>query len=267
MIVGDGECLVTRADHGRVSLLVLNRPEQGNALSNELMAALEAHLHAIELDHGIRAVILTGAGEHFSVGADIVRLHPSIERGAVEAMVHYVQPGQRLTRRMEFLPKPLIAAVNGPAFGAGCDLVEASHLALASEEAVFCRHEIDLGLIPAFGGTQRLPRAIGRKAALELLLTGRPFEAREAQRLGLVNRVVPASMLRHSAIALADALSAKPAAATAAILRAVSRGSACSIEDGMAIEEAAFGGVACRAEAREGVAAFGRKQVRSTPPA
>ncbi len=258
MIVGNEQCLVARADHGRVAVLTLNRPDAGNALSNELMAALEAQLHALELDHDIRAVILTGAGENFCVGADLGRLQPALERGAIEAVVHYVQPGQRLTRRMEFFPKPLIAAVNGPALGAGCDLVEAAHLALASEGATFCRHEIDWGLIPAFGGTQRLPRAVGRKAALELLLTGRPMEAAEALRLGLVNRVVPGSMLKHAAVALADALSAK--SPTASILRAVARGGAASIEDGMAIEEAAFGGIACSPEARERVAALGRKR-------
>ena len=240
MIVHEGESPVIRSDRGRVAVLTLNRPGCGNALSNELMAALEAHLHQIELDGGVRAAIVTGVGEDFSLGADLARLGPLCERGAAETLVHFVQPGQRLTRRMEFFPKPLIAAVNGRAFGAGCDLVEASHLAIASEGAVFCRHEIDWGLVPAFGGTRRLPRAVGRKAATELLLTGRPFEAGEALRLGLVNRVVPAPMLKHAATALADALSAKSPAAVAAMLRAVMRGG----EDGMAMEEAAFAAVA-----------------------
>lgn len=257
---GRNEPLVKREDRGRVALLVLNRPEAQNALSNELLAALEAELHRIELDRGIRAVVLTGEGQAFSRGADLALFGSQVEAGPTEAVMHALRPGQRLARRIESFPKPVIAAVNGLAHGAGCELVEAAHLAIAAEGATFANGAVDLGLVPAFGGTQRLPRHVGRKAALELLLTGRMFDATEACHLGLVNRVVPRAMLMHATLALADTLAGKAPLAVAALLGAVHRGMDASIDDGLAIEEAAFARLALTADAREGLNAGLRKE-------
>jgi enoyl-CoA hydratase len=161
-----------------------------------------------------------------------------------------------MTRRVESFSKPIIAAVNGLAFGDGCELVEACHIALAAEGVRFSKAEIKIGIIPTFGGTPRLPRNVGRKTALELVLSGREFDAAEAARLGLVNRVMPASDLLEAALARALDLTRKPPHSIAAALAAVHRGMDASIDDGLAIEEAAFARIVSAYDANEGVAAF-----------
>src|ERR1700759_1900767 len=202
--------VLLREDRGAVSILTLNRPEKLNALNNELISALVKALDGIELDHAIRAIIVTGAGRAFSSGADIAAFQRYIEAGPAEAVAKFMRPGHRMTRRVEACPKPIVDAVNGLAFGGGCELVEATHIALAAAKASFSKAEINIGIIPTFGGTQRLPRNVGRKAAIGLILTGREFDAAEAARLGLVNRVVPACDLLEAALALASDLTSKP---------------------------------------------------------
>ncbi len=244
----------------RVALLTLNRPEKLNALSNELLTAITGALDAIELDPAVRAVVITGAGRAFSAGADIAAFQRHMQAGPAEAVVHFMRPGHRMTRRVESFSKPIIAAVNGLAFGGGCELVEASHLALAADTASFSKAEINIGIIPTFGGTQRLPRNVGRKAALDLILSGRIFDAVEAARLGLVNRVLPGSDLLGAAVALARQLAEKPPLTLSAALAAVHRGMDAAIDDGLAIEEAAFAGIVPTHDANEGVAAFLEKR-------
>jgi enoyl-CoA hydratase len=252
--------VLLREDRGAISILTLNRPKKLNALNSELISALADFLDSIELDHTIRAIVVTGAGRAFSAGADIAAFQRHLESGPAEAIVHFMRPGHQLTRRVESFPKPIIAAVNGLAFGGGCELVEATHIALASENAFFSKAEINIGIIPTFGGTQRLPRNVGRKAAIELILTGRTFDAIEAARLGLINRLVPGSELLGEAVALAEDLAGKPPLTIAAALAAVHRGMDASIEDGLAIEEAAFARIVPTHDAREGVAAFLQKR-------
>jgi enoyl-CoA hydratase len=243
-----------------VALLTLNRPEKLNALSNELLAAITDALDRIELDSAVRAVVITGAGRAFSAGADITAFQIHIETGPAEAISHFMRPGHRMTRRVESFSKPIIAAVNGLAFGGGCELVEAAHLALAADTATFSKAEINIGIIPTFGGTQRLPRNVGRKAALELILTGRTFDAEEAARLGLVNRVLHGAGLLGAALDLARQLASKPSLALAAALSAIHRGMDAAIDDGLAIEESAFARIVPTHDAREGVAAFVEKR-------
>ena len=157
-------------------------------------------LDRIEIDDGIRAIILTGAGERaFSAGGDIHQFSASVKAGGNRAVRDFVRRGQSMTSRLEGYPKPIIAAVNGLAYGGGCEITEAVHLAVASEDALFAKPEIKLGMPPTFGGTQRLPRLSGRKRALELLLTGEPFTASRALELGLVNMVVPAGQVLAAA--------------------------------------------------------------------
>ncbi len=247
-------------NRNQVALLTLDRPDKLNALSNELLDAMMAALDAIELDAAIRVVVITGAGRAFSAGADIAAFQRHIKAGPAEAVAHFMRPGHRMTRRVESFGKPVIAAVNGLAFGGGCELVEAAHLALAADTASFSKAEINIGIIPTFGGTQRLPRNVGRKAATELILTGRSFDAVEAARLGLVNRVVPASELMNAALALARELAAKPPLTLAAALSAIHRGMDAAIDDGLAIEEAAFARIVPTHDAQEGVAAFVEKR-------
>jgi enoyl-CoA hydratase len=242
----------------------MNRPDKLNALSAELIAALMEALASIEPDPSIRVIVITGTGRAFSAGADIKAFQKHMLAGPADAIMHFMRPGHQMTRRVESFPKPIIAAVNGFAFGGGCELTESTHIALAAETASFSKAEINIGIMPTFGGTQRLPRNIGRKAAIELILTGRTFGAAEAARLGLVNRVVPDADLPHEAIALANELAAKPpltlAAALAAALGAIHRGMDASIDDGLAIEEAAFARIVPTQDAQEGVAAFLEKR-------
>ena len=252
--------VLTVAAKGQVALLTLNRPGKLNALSNELLAAIVATLDRIELDPAVRAVVVTGEGRAFSAGADIAAFQRHMEAGSAEAVARFMRPGHQMTRRVESFPKPVIAAVNGLAFGGGCELVESTHIALAADTAVFSKAEINIGIIPTFGGTQRLPRNIGRKAATELILTGRTFDAAEAARLGLVNRVVPGADLLEAALALATELATKPPLTLAAALGAIHRGMDASIDDGLAIEEAAFARIVPTHDAQEGVAAFVEKR-------
>jgi enoyl-CoA hydratase/carnithine racemase len=245
------------------ALLTLTRPDRLNALNNDLLMAIVEALDRIELDPAVRAVVITGAGRAFSAGADIAAFQKHVAAGPAKAVAHFLRPGQRMTRRVESFPKPIIAAVNGLAFGGGCELVEASHIALAADTATFSKAEINIGIIPTFGGTQRLPRNVGRKAAIELILSGRTFDAAEAARLGLINRVLPAAGLLDASMALARELASKPPLAISAALAAIHRGMDASIDDGLAIEEAAFARIVPTHDAREGVAAFLEKRAAS----
>ncbi len=256
----DAASILLREDRGAVAILTLNRPNKLNALSNELIAALMAALDSIEPDPSIRVIVITGTGRAFSAGADIAAFQKHMRAGPAEAIMHFMRPGHQMTRRVESFPKPIIAAVNGFAFGGGCELTESTHIALAAETASFSKAEINIGIMPTFGGTQRLPRNVGRKAAIELILTGRTFGAMEAARLGLINRVVADSDLLTEALALANEIAAKPPLTLAAALGAIHRGMDASIDDGLAIEEAAFARIVPTRDAQEGVAAFLEKR-------
>ena len=243
-----------------VALMTFDRPARLNALNNALIDGIMHTLDRVEFDPGVRVVVITGTGRAFSAGADIAEFRRHVEAGPEQAIAHFMRPGHRMTRRVESFPKPVVAAVNGLAFGGGCELVESAHIALAADTATFSKAEINIGIIPTFGGTQRLPRNVGRKAAIELILSGRIFDATEAARLGLVNRVVPAGDLLAAALALAKDLAAKPPLTLAAALTAIHRGMDAAIDDGLAIEEAAFARIVPTHDAREGIAAFLEKR-------
>jgi enoyl-CoA hydratase len=202
-------------------------------------------------------VILTGAGERaFSAGADIHEFSRSVAQGSDTAVRDFVRRGQAMTARMEAFGKPIIAAVNGLAFGGGCEITEAVHLAVASDRAVFAKPEIKLGMPPTFGGTQRLPRLAGRKRALELLLTGDPFRPARALELGLVNQVVPHRDLLPAARALAQRIVRHSPLAVAAIVTAVTAGLDTPIDEGLRIECAQFAGLVPTRDLREGLDAW-----------
>lgn len=245
---------------GRHVVLTLNRPGKLNALSYELIAELMVRLDALERDDSVRCLVLTGQGTAFSAGADIAGFAPDIAVAPEAAYRKLVVPGQALTRRIENYPKPVIAAVNGIAFGGGCEIMEACSLAIACEYARFAKPEIRLGFPPPFGGTQRLPRHIGRKRANEMILTGEAISAEEALLIGLVNHVVPAPDLLAACLQMADRIADNPAVAVTAALRAVTRGLNVSIDEGLAIEAAQFMIAAASADAREGTAAFVEKR-------
>lgn len=248
----------------QIALITLHRPERLNALSFELIDELMAALQDIESDPAVRAVILTGAGDRaFSAGADIHEFSTRVALGAEVAVREFVRRGQAMTARLEAFPKPVIAAVNGLAFGGGCEITEAVHLAIASERATFAKPEIRLGMPPTFGGTQRLPRLIGRKRALALLLTGEPFSAAQAHAFGLINAVVPHEQLLDEAQALAGRIIRHSHGSVAAVLAAVSRGLNVPVAEGLQIESDQFARLVPTQDLREGLAAWRARR----PPA
>lgn len=240
----------------RIALLTFNRPHKLNALSYGLIDELMAMLGVIEADPGVRAVILTGNGRAFSAGADIPQFAESVRTGVDVAVREFVRRGQTMTARLESFTKPVIAAVNGIAFGGGCEITEAVHIAIASDQAVFAKPEINIGMPPTFGGTQRLPRLAGRKRALELLLTGDSFSPQRAYEMGLVNKVVPHDQLLDAAHGMAHRILRHSPLAAASILTAVTRGINASIGEGLAIESEQFARMAPTYDLAEGLNAW-----------
>ncbi|ARJ68055.1 enoyl-CoA hydratase [Magnetospirillum sp. ME-1] len=240
-----------------IATIILNRPEKLNAISYDLVDTLMALLDALEADEMVAAVIITGAGERaFSAGADIHEFSRGVEAGGEKAMRDFVRRGQAMTARLEAFGKPIIAAVNGIAYGGGCEITEAVHLAVASERAMFAKPEIRLGMPPTFGGTQRLPRLAGRKRALELLLTGDPFKPARALELGLINAVVPHDTLMEAARHLAGRIIRHSPLATRAVINAVTRGINLPIAEGLAVEGEQFARMIPTFDLREGLDAW-----------
>jgi enoyl-CoA hydratase len=249
--------LVTMSVDREIALLTLNRPSHLNALNFALIDRLMVLLDQIELEEGIRAVILTGAGERaFSAGADIPEFRESVQQGTSEALRHFVRRGQAMTARLEAFPKPVIAAVNGLAYGGGCEITEAVHLAVASERASFAKPEIKLGMPPTFGGTQRLPRLAGRKRGLELLLTGDSFSPAHALQIGLINAVVPHDRLLPAAHDFALRILRHSPLAVTSVITAVTRGINLSIGEGLEVECEQFARMAPTHDLGEGLAAW-----------
>lgn len=240
-----------------IAVLTLNRPEKLNALDYATNDRLLDLLDGIERDDGVRAVVITGAGERaFSAGADIHEFSASIKAGVDVAVTDFVRRGQEMTARLESFSKPVIAAVNGIAFGGGCEITEAVPLAVASDRATFAKPEINIAIPPTFGGTQRLPRLAGRKRALELLLTGDPFTPDHALALGLVNRVVPHDDLMDATFQLAERITRHSPLAAARILTAVTRGLNAPIGEGLQIEREQFARMAATQDVHEGLSAW-----------
>jgi enoyl-CoA hydratase len=241
----------------RIATLTLNRPAKLNAINYAMADRLLALLDRIETDTAIGAVVLTGAGDRaFSAGGDIAEFTRSVLAGADTAVRDFVRRGQAMTSRLESFRKPVIVAVNGIAYGGGCEITEAAHLAIASERALFAKPEIKLGMPPTFGGTQRLPRLAGRKRALALLLAGDPFTPAEALALGLVNQVVPATEVLPAARALAQRILRHSPLAIASIITAVTRGINLSIAEGLQVESEQFARMVPTSDLREGLTAW-----------
>ncbi len=242
---------------GACATVTLNRPGKLNALNAEVIDRLQEIFDFVESEANIRAVVLTGAGERaFSAGADIAELQQTIRRGVDVAMRDFVRRGQNLTRRIESFGKPVIAAVNGLAFGGGCEIVEACPLAIAADHATFAKPEIKLGFAPPFGGTQRLPRLIGRKRALHMILTGETISARDARLIGLVNEVVPRVNLMDAVQALVEQICLHTAEAVRACLTSVTRGINLTIDEGLAVEAGQFERMASTSDVHAGLQGF-----------
>ncbi len=240
----------------RIATITVNRPDKLNALNDATIAELGMAIDAAVADASVGAVILTGAGRAFVAGADISEL---ASQSPLEAQQR-ARAGQAVFRRFETSPKPVIAAVNGFSLGGGCELAMACHLRIASEKAKFGQPEAKLGIVPGFGGSQRLPRLVGRGAALKLLLTGDMIDAAEAHRLGLADEVVPAEQLMDRARALATTMLANGPLALAGCIDAVNRGLDTTLEEGCRIESDLFGVLSATADMREGMQAFLEKR-------
>lgn len=241
------------ADHDAIRVITVHRPERLNALDSATLDALHAAAGDAADDPSVRVVVLTGAGpKAFVAGADIAQmaqLTPAQGRD-------FALRGQRAMRRFERLPKPVIAMVNGYALGGGMELAMSCHLRIAADTARFGQPEIGLGLVPGFGGTQRLLRLAGRAAALELCLTGAQIDAARALQLGIVNRVVPAADLEAETMALAGRLAAAAPLALRGILDCILAGGESALEEGLEYEATQFGLVFASEDMREGTSAF-----------
>ncbi|MDP3909538.1 MAG: enoyl-CoA hydratase-related protein [Gemmatimonadales bacterium] len=240
-----------------VAFITINRPDKLNALNDEVMRELGLAAERVATEAEIRGVILTGAGpKAFVAGADIGDL---AKQGPFDGKAR-AQRGQAVLRRLETCGKPVIAAVNGFALGGGCELAMACHIRLASENAKFGQPEVKLGIAPGYGGTQRLPRLVGKGVALQLILTGEMIDAPEAYRIGLVNRVVPGdALLAESEKMLRGILAMGPLAVRLA-MEAVDQGVEMSLDEGLLLEANHFGLLAATQDMKEGLTAFLEKR-------
>ncbi|MBU3741786.1 MAG: enoyl-CoA hydratase [Candidatus Kapabacteria bacterium] len=242
---------------GAYAVITLNRPDKLNALNGELLQTLADVLTDVGADTTIHAVVVTGAGQKaFAAGADIGELH---QQDAFGGRL-FAERGQRVFNMIERLGKPVIAAVNGFALGGGCELAMACHMRFASEQAQFGQPEINLGIIPGYGGTQRLPRLVGQAKALELILAGDRINAQEALQIGLVNRLYPHAEVLAQTEAFAASLAAKAPLALYACLEATQAASDTSELEGQYIEASVFGRTCGTSDFKEGTAAFLEKR-------
>jgi enoyl-CoA hydratase len=243
---------------GPAGVVTLNRPAVLNALSAKLLGELSFALIELERNEDVRAVIITGSGEKaFAAGADIGELNAlgSAIDGAQKA-----RTGQSVTRQIERMRVPVIAAVNGFALGGGCELAMAADIRVASENAKFGQPEVNLGLIPGYGGTQRTTRLVGKGMAMYLCLTGEPIDAGEALRIGLVQKVVPLSGLLAEAKRIAGVIASKAPLAIASCKRVMHGAAHLSIDDALEAEATEFGTLVDTDDFREGTGAFLEKR-------
>ncbi len=248
--------LILRKSEG-IGWIAVNRPEKLNAMNIATVGELQAAFEEFEADPEVKAVILTGTGEKaFIAGADIGEFSGL----NAEAGRHFARRGQDMTRTIENCGKPVIAAVNGFALGGGTEIAMACHIRIASENAKMGQPEVKLGIIPGYGGTQRLPRLVGKGKAMELIFSGRMVDAREALEIGLVNKVVPLADLPAAAEAMAREIIKNAPLAIAYAVQAINRGLDKGLDDGLEIEAEVFGRSCGTEDAREGSQAFLEKR-------
>jgi len=241
----------------KVAVVTINRPDKLNALNNKTMSEIKAFFASAADDDSICAVVFTGAGEKaFVAGADIGEINALSPTEAVR----FARLGQETFTSIERLGKPCIAAVNGFALGGGCELAMSFHLRVASENAKFGQPEVKLGIIPGYGGTQRLPRLVGKGRALELLLSGGMIDAEEAYRIGLVNKVYPLGELVDNAVGLANKCLANGPLALSYAICAVNQGMESPIDEALANEAHLFGLTVATDDSKEGTSAFLEKR-------
>ena len=239
---------------GRVGVIRLNRPQALNALNTSLNAELAQAVAACDADAGVGCILITGSEKAFAAGADIKEMS---DKSAVEMFAADFAGAWHATAQAR---KPVIAAVAGFALGGGCELVMQCDIVIAADTAKFGQPEIKLGIIPGIGGTQRLPRAVGKAKAMDLILTGRMMDAAEAERAGLVSRVVPAANLMDEAMKLAETIAAMSLPALIAAKEAVNRAFETPLAEGIRFERRVFHMLFATADQKEGMAAFVEKR-------
>lgn len=246
---------------GKLAVLTMNRPKALNALNDQTLDELERLFTAIEKDREVLGVILTGEGRAFVAGADIAQMSGyGVEEGRL-----YSDRAQKLFNKIEILEKPVIAAVNGFALGGGCELAMSCDIRIASEQAIFGQPEANLGLMPCFGGTQRLPRLVGTGIAKELIYTCRQVKAQEAKEIGLVNKVVPAESLLGEAKTMMAMILSKSPIAIGYCKAAINRGADTDLRNGLEIEKECWAIVFGTKDKEEGISAFLEKRMPQFP--
>ena len=249
--------LVLKKISNHIAILTINRPEVLNAMNNEVVADLDTAVQSCIEDEQVGVIILTGAGEKaFVAGADIKKMQSM----GPEAALEFGKAGQKMTLTIENSPKPVIAAVNGFALGGGCEISLACHIRVASETATFGQPEVLLGILPGWGGTQRLPRLVGSGLANEIITTGRMVSALEAKSMGLVNHVVPPDELIDKCMEIANQILNNGPNAIAKSLSCIQKRMGMSMEDGLQIEVENFSKLFATEEAKEGLSAFVEKR-------
>ncbi len=239
---------------GKVGLVRLNRPQALNALNAKLIEELITAMEAFEADAGIHCMVITGSDKAFAAGADIKEM--ASKSFADVLLENFASPWERLTR----IRKPIVAAVAGFALGGGCEIVMMADLAIAADNAKFGQPEIKLGIIPGFGGTQRLAHAVGKAKAMEMCLTGRMMDAAEAERSGLVARVVPLASLLDEAMKTAEAIAAMSLPVLMICKESVNRAFETSLTEGVRFERKTFHSLFALDDQKEGMAAFVEKR-------
>ena len=245
------ETIQVRTESGKVGVITLNRPKQLNALNDQLMDELGAALKGFDADDAIGCMVITGSEKAFAAGADI--------GGMAKYGFADVYKGDFITRNWEAIRsvrKPVIAAVSGFALGGGCELAMMCDFIIAAENAKFGQPEIKLGIIPGAGGTQRLPRAVSKAKAMDLVLTARMMDANEAERAGLVSRIVPLDKLMDEALAAANTIADMPRIAVLAAKESVNRSYESNLADGVMFERRIFHALFATEDQKEGMEAF-----------
>jgi enoyl-CoA hydratase len=249
------ECITTRVEGEKVAIITLHRPKQLNALNDQLMEELGHALKGFDADNAIGCMVITGSEKAFAAGADITAM--------AKFTFTEVYRNDFITRNWETLKtvrKPVIAAVSGFALGGGCELAMMCDFIIASDTAKFGQPEIKIGVIPGAGGTQRLPRAVGKAKAMDMALTGRLMDATEAERAGLVSRVVPVDKLMDEALAAALMVCSFSQLATMAAKESVNRAFESNLSDGLMFERRLFHALFATADQKEGMDAFVNKR-------
>jgi enoyl-CoA hydratase len=240
---------------GRVGVITLNRPKQMNALNAQLMQELAAALYQLDADAGIGAIVLTGSDKAFAAGADIAAMKDYSYMDAY--MSDYITRDWEHMRRIR---KPVIAAVAGYALGGGCEVAMMCDMVIAADNAKFGQPEVNLGIMPGSGGTQRLPRAVGKAKAMDLCLTGRTMDAQEAERAGLVSRIVPLDKLMEETLKVADKIASSSLPVVMMIKESVNRAFETSLSEGVLFERRLFHSQFALEDQKEGMAAFVEKR-------